>query len=420
MASRYDDGMVPDGLWPDEHARSGRGRPAVLTPQPLIGVAEHGGEQGFFLERSHAMTDRVPQPPLPPLGDHRPMRTDVAPTEIAGATTGLLQLDHRPMHIDEAPTEGADATAALSLQPTDPASAPASTTRYPMRTTTSVVAACGAHLLVLFALISVPTPEYGSGGSGHDAISVSIIPATALVAREPTSDTSARSALAQIAPETGEDVVESTAARAESSRPSDEARERPADERAEPEERLAAPAEQAPEVVREEAPKLTGPPTPPEEAKVATVEPPPTPDPPKKKDEPPPENEPARPVPEARTAGGETSIGSAADQSPQTAAASASHGQLFDYGLAVQAALLAVDQREAKALLSASRAKGTVVVKLVLDRSGTLARAEVVKSSGNPRLDEVALLLTRRAAFPPPPSALVTAELSYIAPVRFR
>ncbi|MFN3743522.1 MAG: TonB family protein [Hyphomicrobiaceae bacterium] len=364
------------------------------------------------------MTDNAPQPLLSLLGDHRPTRIDNASEQSGGATSKLLQLAPRPMPVDEASSEGAYAPASLPLPPADPASAPTSSARDPIHITASLVAAWGAHLLVLFSLISVPAPQYGGGGNGQDAISVSIIPATALVAREPVSDTSAQSALAPMAPETGEDVVESTTAR-EDARPPDEARERPADEPAEPDERLAAPAEQAPEVVAEPAPKPTRPPTPPEDTKVAAVEPPPAPDLPET-DEPPPEHEPAQPRPEARTAGGETSIGSAADHSAQAAAANASHGQLLEYGLAVQAALLAVDQREAKARLSAARAKGTVVLKLVLDRNGALARVEVVTSSGNPRLDEVALLLTRRAAFPAPPPELATAELAYTAPVRFR
>ena len=112
--------------------------------------------------------------------------------------------------------------------------------------------------------------------------------------------------------------------------------------------------------------------------------------------------------------------GAAPDQPPQPAAAGASPGEIHAYGTAVQMALLAVDQREAKARVSASGAKGTVVVRLSIDDKGGLVRAEIIKSSGRPQLDDAALLLIRLAAFPPPPAGLTADQRSYIAPIRFQ
>jgi len=365
------------------------------------------------------MSKDTPEPLLSPLGDYRPIRAENASVED-GSDRGLsLQHigDHRPTRTDNAsPDAGTDA--AFTLPPADPEAAPPPVMRHRFGQTTSTLAACGAHALLLFMLISAPPTEFGSGGSGEDAISVSIISASALDTRDPTAATSVQSAPAQVAPKDGDDVTDSAAV-SEQSRPPEERKERQSTEDAVPDERLAAPVAPAPEIVPDEAPKLTSPPAPLEEAKVAALEPPPAPEP-TKKEEPPTESDSPKPVPETRTEGGQTSIGAATEPSPQAAAASASRGEVFAYGLAVQSALLAVDQREARALVAASKIKGTVLVKLVLNGNGALARAEIVKSSGSPQLDEAALLLTRRATYPPPPPGLETSELAYIAPVRFR
>ncbi len=332
------------------------------------------------------------------------------PSDAARATMPL-EISPSPKDADAAPTK-----AAVELAPADPETAPTVTARHPMRRTAAVLAAGGAHVLVLLALVSAPPLEYGSGGSGQDAISVSIISASALDARQPTTDLDAKSATGQMSPELGDDDRESKA-EPETTKPPEPARERAADEMAEPDLRLAAPAEPAPEAVPDQAPKLTSPPEPPEETKMASAEPPTQIE---KKEEAPPEKQAAQPKPETRTDGGETSVGAAPAPSPKAAAAEASRGQMIAYGIAVQSALLAVDQSEARVALAATKAKGTVVIKLILDRSGALTRAEIATSSGIPRLDELALLLTRQASFPPPPAELAATELAYTAPIRFR
>lgn len=364
--------------------------------------------------QSHEMMEVGAQTQLPPLGDHRPKRVHEALPEGAEPAAQLLLRpeDHAP-----APAEPIPAGAQV-LPPADPEAAPLVASRHPMRGTTSMLAAIGAHLLVLGALISAPQSEYGSGGSGQDSISVSIISASALDARAPSADVNAKSAAAPMAPQQGDDVADTVAER-EQSRRAEETKERATEKDAVPDERVAAPVQPAPEAVPEEAPKLTSPPPTPEETKVASAEPPPKPDTPKK-EESPTESESPRRTPETRTEGGAASSGWATETSPQAAAANAAQGRRFAYGLAIQDALLAVDQREAKAIVAASKIKGTVVVKLVLDGKGALARVEVFKSSGSRQLDEAALLLTRRAKYPPPPPDLDAMDLSYIAPVRFR
>ncbi len=147
-------------------------------PRLLIGAAEHVGEQGLIRARSPEMSDGSPLPPLPPLGDTRPTRSEDVLAEVAGATTPLL------LDPDRQPASGVAASAdraeiPLTLPPGDPARAPAIVVRHPIRHTASVIAACGAHVAVLLALVSTPPVEFGYGGTELDAISVSIVPASA-------------------------------------------------------------------------------------------------------------------------------------------------------------------------------------------------------------------------------------------------
>lgn len=384
----------------------------------LIGNAERGGEQTLVRARLHEMSEEAPQSLLPPLGEHRPTRADNVPAESEGTVAPLLL---RPEdRAGEAAVEAAQAApAALPLAPADPEAAPPAVPHQSLRHSAWTLAAFGAHALVLLALVSIPATEFGDGGDALEAISVSIIPASALDSRQPITDPSASASPTNVAPSPGEESAASEAA-PEKAAPPEPKIEQPAIETPEPSKQLAAPAEAAPEAVKEEAPTVTSAPAPPEETKVAAVEPPPTPPPEKTPEEKPREEPPAESSPAAAAAGGATSRGTEADQPPRAAAAAASRGQVNAYGMAVQSALLAVDQREAKARASASQAKGTVVVKLALDAKGALVSAEVVKSSGRPQLDDAALMLIRLASFPPPPPGLTAAERSYLAPIRFR
>jgi protein TonB len=69
---------------------------------------------------------------------------------------------------------------------------------------------------------------------------------------------------------------------------------------------------------------------------------------------------------------------------------------------------------------SARGAQGTVVVRFVLNRAGTVIDSALTKSSGNDVLDREALEILRRASpFPPFPAAKPGPQDSYIAPVNF-
>lgn len=385
-------------------------------PRLLIGAAEHVGEQGLIRARSPEMSDGLPLPPLPPLGDTRPTRSEDVLAEVAGATTPLLlDPDRQPASGVAASADRADIP--LTLPPGDPARAPAIVVRHPIRQTASVIAACGAHVAVLLALVSTPPVEFGYGGTALDAISVSIVPANAIATRQPEADV-ALAAPSNIAPNPGEDSTQSTPS-PEKTALQEPPVEQAHSEEAKPDTKLAAPSEPALKAASEAAPQITSPPK--EETKLAAVEPPPVPTPPEKPvEERPKEDVPTPPSPAAEVAGGAAADGNAPDQAVRAAGAAASPGDIHAYGVAVQSALLAVDQRDAKARASALQAKGTVVVRLTLDDRGALVKAEIVKSSGRPQLDDAALLLIRLAAFPPPPPGLNADQRAYIAPIRFQ
>jgi protein TonB len=63
---------------------------------------------------------------------------------------------------------------------------------------------------------------------------------------------------------------------------------------------------------------------------------------------------------------------------------------------------------------------GTVTIKLVISPSGGLASAEIVRSSGNRRLDDIALASVHKAALRAPPSGMTLTELTYEVPYHFR
>jgi TonB family protein len=62
---------------------------------------------------------------------------------------------------------------------------------------------------------------------------------------------------------------------------------------------------------------------------------------------------------------------------------------------------------------------GMVRVKFVLSPEGQLKSAEVVASSGNSKLDEIALQAVRRTVFPSPPRDLTLDQLTFQTSYRF-
>jgi protein TonB len=64
---------------------------------------------------------------------------------------------------------------------------------------------------------------------------------------------------------------------------------------------------------------------------------------------------------------------------------------------------------------------GEIVLKLVLDRSGKVADADVIRSSGSSRLDEAAIeMATRANPLPPPPEQIPGQTIELLVPVRFQ
>lgn len=372
----------------------------------LIAGGEHGGERTNSVAGSNEMADDTLKP-LPDFADIRPTRGD-----------------------DGAMADNTTVTRVLGSA--DPAFAPGVPSPDGAGIAASGTVAAVAHLLAVLAFVAVPPHQFGGGGTSVEAISVSIVSAAALESREPSPDRAAGAAPERISPREGESDAVSQAA-------PDKPEEAVKPPRREPTETppvevkkevVAAPTapdapalEKVPDVVT----TVMDAPTPPEpvtEPEVAMVEPPPDPPPPDKQPEKPKEEKPTQetstPSPEATADGGAPSRGVAPDLPPASAAAAASRGDVHAYGLAVQEALLAADQREAQARFTAARAKGTVILRIVIAGDGALERADIQTSSGHRQLDEAAVRLVRLTVFPRPPASLAADQRAYIAPIVFR
>lgn len=66
------------------------------------------------------------------------------------------------------------------------------------------------------------------------------------------------------------------------------------------------------------------------------------------------------------------------------------------------------------------RIKGTVTVEFSIDNSGNIIRTHIIKSSGSPLLDGIAINAVRRAEFNSPPKGMTESQLSYKIPIRFK
>lgn len=359
---------------------------------PLIAASEHDGELEGAVARSDGMTNEAPEPLLP-LGDFRPSRADDAPA--AEGTAALLT----------------DVAA-------DPECAPPRLQTRHAGDALTTLTAVSVHALALFALLSAPATKFGGGGRSLDAISVSIVPATALESREAVPPVTPGAASGFVAPTEGED-----AATAEAS-PDKQADAKPQEhepEREPPRDQIPHQAEAAaPEPAPAEAPAVAAEPTPPlpvEEQKTALADPLPRPQEPA---DAPSEEIAETPLPEARQAGGQASRGIAPELPPAAAAAAAAAGDVHAYGLAVQEALLAVDQSEVRTRKTISRTRGTAVVRFAVRPDGRLESAGIATSSGWPELDEAAVALVRLTTFPPPPPGLSDSQRTYVAPIVFK
>lgn len=92
---------------------------------------------------------------------------------------------------------------------------------------------------------------------------------------------------------------------------------------------------------------------------------------------------------------------------------SASRGSILSYGAMVRARIARNKP--------GGGARGNVVIALSISTSGSLQSARIVRSSGNPSLDQSALAAVRRSSpFPPPPQGATARQLRFTIPFQFR
>jgi TonB family protein len=233
----------------------------------------------------------------------------------------------------------------------------------------AMTAALLAHAALLFVLAGLPDDTLaGSGGRQLDAISVTLVNSAALEAREP-SITQPPIPAAAIPIETEEGSAESNHA------PQREKKQATEDKQTVPE-----PAK-ADAIV----------PLPPEKLKQERA------------DE-------STPTP----AGGVAVRGNEPTSvPPKVATAAASPGAVSEYARYISQAL-------AKSRPRGTGTFGTVRVRLAISPTGGLASVEIVSSSGNRRLDEMAVAAVRHAALPAPPPGMTVSQLTYEVPYHFR
>jgi TonB family protein len=115
----------------------------------------------------------------------------------------------------------------------------------------------------------------------------------------------------------------------------------------------------------------------------------------------------------AAAAGGAAARADAAEPTPVSAPATASAGAVREFARYVS---LAVSRSKPRG----SGRHGTVKVRFVIAADGTLASADLARSSGDGRLDAMALEALRQAKFPVPPAGMTLAQLTYEVPYYFR
>jgi protein TonB len=231
-----------------------------------------------------------------------------------------------------------------------------------------------AHAAILFALAHRPT-DFMAGGGGQliDAISVTMVSSDVLESRvlEPTQPVTA-AATASV--ESTDGASESNPAAAAEQR--EEKKERPEELKEKPKEEPIRDAEAIIEVPQEAQQRKRQ-----ESAAPAT--------------------------------GGDAARSDTASDAKASAPAAASPGAMREYARYVAQAL-------AKTKPKGTGGLGTVQVKFVIAGDGGLAAVEVAKSSGSPKLDNVALGAVRRTKFLVPPPGMTTAQLTYEVPYHFR
>jgi protein TonB len=113
------------------------------------------------------------------------------------------------------------------------------------------------------------------------------------------------------------------------------------------------------------------------------------------------------------TSGGAPSRSAAPSPRPVQGLAIASAGEVRAYAKQVAAAL-------GRAKPKGAHMHGIVKVSFAVGEDGRLEFVHVRQSSGNPKLDEIAVAAVRRAAFPSPPPHFTHLQRSFELPYQFR
>jgi protein TonB len=230
-----------------------------------------------------------------------------------------------------------------------------------------------AHAAVLYAVAREAAESLaGGGGQVVDAISVTMIDSNVLESRAPER-TQPAPAAAAASVESTDGVPESIAAAAEQR---EERKEQPEEPKERPKDEPIREADAVLEV--------------PHEARQQQKQ----------------ENA-------APAAGGAASLSNTASDAKASAPAAASPGAVREYGRYVAQAL-------AKEKPKGTGIVGTTLVRFVIAGDGRLVSAEIVKSSGSLKLDDLALGAVRHARFLVPPSGMTALQLTYDIPYHFR
>jgi periplasmic protein TonB len=231
-----------------------------------------------------------------------------------------------------------------------------------------------AHAAILYAVARQPDEAMAGGGAQQiDAISVTMVSSNVLESRE-TERPQPAPAAAAASVESTDGAPDSTAAVATEQR--EEKKEKPEELNEKPKEEPIREADAVLEV--------------PQEAQR------------QKKQE-----------SAAPAAGGDAARSDAASDAKTSAQAAASPGAVREYARYVAQALAKTKPKGVGGL-------GTVRVRFVIAVDGALATVGVAKSSGSPKLDDLALGAVRRAKFLTPPPGMTSPQLTYDVPYYFR
>jgi TonB family protein len=237
------------------------------------------------------------------------------------------------------------------------------------------LAALAAHAAVLYGVArEAPDPMAGGHGRLLDAVNITMVNSTVFEARPDVSAPPAPAAA---------DAVEAKEGTVESKTGPQQAEQK--EEKREPDKQPEKPV--PPEVV--EAPSVVKPPQQEKERKEAST---------------------------SADAGGAAARGDVPNTAKQSAPAAASPGAVREYERRLGQAFIAAKPKSA----GVGR-QGTVriMIRLRISTAGEITSVEIARSSGNKRLDDLALAAAQRTRVPVPPAGMTADQLFYVVPYDF-